>query len=79
MTTRSTPRKRTPAVVIEAVPVVVPVAALVVIPPTPAPAAAKASTLDTLSAINEVMMVPTYLALALVFVPVNWLTGRYSR
>ncbi len=58
--------KRTPAVI---APVL----------PTPAPARSTVSSVSTLNAINEVMMVPTYLALALVFVPVNWLTGRYSR
>ena len=61
--------KRTPAVIAPALPAPVPAGVVV----------SSVSTVSTLSAINEVMMVPTYLALALVFVPVNWLTGRYNR
>ncbi len=64
--------KRTPAVIAPVLPAPVPAVPAVVV-------VSSVSTVSTLSAINEVMMVPTYLALALVFVPVNWLTGRYNR
>jgi hypothetical protein len=67
--------KRTPAAVAPAAP---PAASVPDTTLALAPARARTAT-STLVAVNDVMMVPTYLALALVFVPVNWLTGRYSR